>query len=77
MAEAANAHAKRQSEQLQVQLMSVACTKRRFGILKNGKPGIKSEFMFEFSSDGQSVYQGVLFMENEMLKSVVVPPHKI
>ena len=77
MAEAANAHAKRQSEQLQVQLMSVACTKRRFGILKNGKPGIKSEFMFEFSSDGQSVYQGVLSMENEMLKSVVVPPHKI
>ena len=77
MAEAANAHAKRQSEQLQVQLMSVACTKRRLGILKNGKPGIKSEFMFEFSSDGQSVYQGVLLMENEMLKSVIVPPHKI
>lgn len=77
MAEAANAHAKRQSEQLQVQLMSVACTKRRLGILKNGKPGIKSEFMFEFSSDGQSVYQGILLMENEMLKSVIVPPHKI
>ena len=77
MAEAANGHAKRQSEQLQVQLMSVACIKRRFGLLKNGKPGIKSEFIFEFSSDGESVYQGVLLMENEMLKSVVVPPHKI
>ena len=49
VAEAANVHAKRQSEQLQVQLMSVACTKRRFGFLKNGKPGIKSEFIFEFS----------------------------
>ena len=57
--------------------MSVACTKRRFGILKNGKPGIKSEFMFEFSSDGENAYQGILIMENEMLKSVVVPPHKI
>lgn len=34
IAEAANVHAKRQSEQLQVQLMSVACSKRRFGILK-------------------------------------------
>ena len=77
VAEAANGHAKRQSEQLQVQLMSVACIKRRFGLLKNGKPGIKSEFIFEFSSDGESVYQGVLLMENEMLKSVVVPPHKI
>jgi hypothetical protein len=46
VAEAANVHAKRQSEQLQVQLMSVACTKRRFGFLKNGKPGIKCEFIF-------------------------------
>lgn len=77
IAEAANVHAKRQSEQLQVQLMSVACSKRRFGILKNGKPGIKSEFIFEFSSDGESAYQGVLIMEDEKLKSVVVPPHKI
>ena len=77
VAEAANAHAKRQSEQLQVQLMSVACTKRRFGLLKSGKPGIKSEFTFEFSSEGENAYQGVLFMENEMLQSVLVPPHKI
>ncbi|MGO2012835.1 MAG: DUF3301 domain-containing protein [Pseudoalteromonas sp.] len=77
VAEAANAHAKRQVEQLQVQLMSVACIKRRFSVLKSGKPGIKSEFIFEFSSDGESVYQGVMFLENEMLKSVVVPPHKI
>ena len=77
MAEAANLHAQRQIEQLNVQLMSVACNKRRLGILKSGKPGIKSEFIFEFSSDGQSVYQGVLIMENELLKSVVIPPHKI
>ena len=77
IAEAASVHAKRQCEQLQVQLMSVACSKRRFGILKNGKPGMKSEFIFEFSSDGENAYQGVLFMEDEKLKSVVVPPHKI
>ena len=77
IAEAANAHAKRQSEQLQVQLMSVACAKRRFGFLKDSKPGIKSEFIFEFSSDGENAYKGVLIMENELLKSVVVPPHKI
>lgn len=77
IAEAANVHAKRQSEQLNVQLMSVACSKRRFGILKNGKPGIKSEFIFEFSSDGENAYQGILNMEDEKLKSVVVPPHKI
>ena len=57
VAEAANVHAKRQCEQLNVQLMSVACTKRRFGFLKSGKPGIKSEFSFEFSSDGENAYQ--------------------
>ena len=77
VAEAANLHAQRQIEQLNVQLMSVAFNKRRLGILKSGKPGIKSEFIFEFSSDGQNVYQGVLIMENELLKSVVIPPHKI
>ena len=77
VAEAANVHAKRQSEQLQVQLMSVACSKRRFGFLKSGKPGVESEFIFEFSSDGENAYQGILIMENEYLKSVVIPPHKI
>jgi len=77
IAEAANVHAKRQSDQLQVQLIGVACNKRRFGILKSGKPGMKSEFIFEFSSDGENAYQGVLIMEDEKLKSVVVPPHRI
>lgn len=77
IAEAANLQAKRQVEQLNVQLMSVACSKRRFGILKNGKPGMKSEFIFEFSSDGETVYQGRLLMENDRLRSVVIPPHKI
>ena len=38
VAEAANLHAQRQIEQLNVQLMSVACNKRRIGILKSGKP---------------------------------------
>jgi len=33
VAEAANLHAQRQIEQLNVQLMSVACNKRRLGIL--------------------------------------------
>lgn len=32
--------------------MSVVCNKCRVGILKSGKFGIKSEFIFEFLSDG-------------------------
>ncbi|TMO65027.1 DUF3301 domain-containing protein [Pseudoalteromonas aurantia] len=76
-AESAKQHAERQAERLQVQLLSVACQKRRLGVLRNGKPGIKSQFMFEFSSDGESVYQGVLYLENSHLLKSDIPPHRI
>ncbi|TMP47305.1 DUF3301 domain-containing protein [Pseudoalteromonas citrea] len=76
-AESAKQHAERQAERLQVQLLSVACQKRRLGILRNGKPGIKSQFMFEFSSDGETVYQGVLHLENSHLLKSDIPPHRI
>ncbi|WP_440053645.1 DUF3301 domain-containing protein [Pseudoalteromonas sp. T1lg65] len=77
IAEAANRHAKHQAEQLNVQLLSVACTKRRIGVLRNGKLGIKSQFLFEFSSDGESSYQGTLFLENERLVKKDLPAHKV
>ncbi|BBN80981.1 hypothetical protein PA25_09660 [Pseudoalteromonas sp. A25] len=76
-AEAAKEHAQHQTEKLQVQLISVACEKRRLGILRNGKPGIKSQFTFEFSSDGESVYQGTLHLENSRLVKTDIPPHRI
>jgi hypothetical protein len=76
-AEAAKDHAQHQADKLQVQLLSVACQKRRLGILKNGKPGIKSQFDFEFSSDGQSVYHGTLYLENSRLVKTDIPPHRI
>lgn len=76
-AESAKQHAEQQAERLQVQLLSVACQKRRLGILRNGKPGIKSQFMFEFSSDGETVYQGVLYLENSRLLKSDIPPHRI
>ncbi|QUI71616.1 DUF3301 domain-containing protein [Pseudoalteromonas sp. M8] len=77
IAEAANRHAQYQAESLQVQLLSVACIKRRFGVLKDGKLGIKSQFMFEFSSDGESAYQGKLYLENERLVKKELPAYKI
>ncbi|NOU50674.1 DUF3301 domain-containing protein [Pseudoalteromonas sp. JBTF-M23] len=76
-AEAAKGHAQHQAQKLQVQLISVACEKRRLGILRNGKPGIKSQFTFEFSSDGESVYQGTLHLENSRLIKADIPPHRI
>ncbi|ASD66398.1 DUF3301 domain-containing protein [Pseudoalteromonas piscicida] len=77
IAEAANRHAQHQAESLQVQLLSVACSKRRFGVLKDGKLGIKSQFIFEFSSDGESAYQGKLYLENERLVKKELPAYKI
>ncbi|GEK09234.1 DUF3301 domain-containing protein [Pseudoalteromonas sp. McH1-7] len=77
IAEAATRHAQHQAESLQVQLLSVACTKRRIGVLKNGKLGIKSQFMFEFSSDGESAYQGKLYLENERLVRKELPAYRV
>ncbi|MBD1584310.1 DUF3301 domain-containing protein [Pseudoalteromonas sp. S16_S37] len=76
-AEAAKDHAQHQADRLQVQLISVACERRRLGILRNGKPGIKSQFTFEFSSDGESVYQGTLHLENSRLVKADIPPHRL
>ncbi len=77
IAEAASVHAKTQTEKLAVQLLDVARTKHRLGILKTGKPGFKSVFLFEFSSDGETRYQAELEMEDINLVKVYIPPHKI
>ncbi|MFC3031663.1 DUF3301 domain-containing protein [Pseudoalteromonas fenneropenaei] len=77
VADAAKRHAEHQAKQLNVQLLSVACKKWRPGIVRGGKPGIKSEFMFEFCSDGNTVYQGSLQLENERLVKIDVPPYRM
>ncbi|MCF6441921.1 DUF3301 domain-containing protein [Pseudoalteromonas luteoviolacea] len=77
IAESAREHATQQSEKLNVQLLSVACQKRRLGVLKNGQLGIKSEFLFEFSSDRDNAYKATLYLENQTLVKIDVPPHRI
>ena len=76
-AESAREYAKRRCQQLEVQFLSIACVKKRLGILKNGKPGLKSQFSWEFSSTGEDTYTGTLFLENGQIISVDVPPHKL
>ena len=76
-AENAREYANRHSEQLQVQFLNIACIKKRIGILKNGKPGLKSEFSWEFSSNGQDTYNATLSLENGKIVAVDVPPHKL
>ncbi|AZZ99158.1 DUF3301 domain-containing protein [Pseudoalteromonas rubra] len=77
IAEAAQQHAIGQAEKLNVQLLSVACVKRRLAVLSNGKLGIKSQFAFEFSSDQQSAYTGTMYLENLRLKKMDIPPHRM
>lgn len=77
IAESAWQHAENQAKQLNVQLLSIACTKRRIGVLKNGKPGIKSQFLFEFSSDGETKYQGELEFEDIKLVKSTIPPYRM
>jgi hypothetical protein len=76
-AENAREFAKQQCEKLQVQFLSIACKKKRLGILKNGKPGLRSEFAWEFSSTGQDIYTGLIMLENGQVVKVDIPPHKI
>lgn len=76
-AENAREFAKNQCEKLQVQFLSIACKKKRLGILRNGKPGLRSEFAWEFSSTGQDSYIGVITLENGQVIKVDIPPHKI
>lgn len=76
-AESAREYANRHSEKLHVQFLSIACTKKRLGILKNGKPGLKSTFVWEFSSNGEDSYLGTINLENDKVVNVEVPPHKL
>lgn len=76
-AETAKKIAQQETKKLQVQLLSVACTQRRMGILKTGNVGMKSQYSFEFTSDGETVYTGDLYLENNQLIQVTVPPHRI
>ena len=76
-AENAREFAVQQCEKLQVQFLSVACKKKRLGILRSGKPGLRSEFAWEFSSTGQDCYIGLIILEDGKVVKVDVPPHKI
>lgn len=76
-AETAREYAKRHCEKLNVQFLSIACQRKRLGILKNGKPGLKTAFMWEFSSNGEDTYVGTLHLEDAKVISVDVPPHKL
>ncbi|XOV79139.1 MAG: DUF3301 domain-containing protein [Aestuariibacter sp.] len=61
-------------EKLNLQLLSVARAKTGF-VLHRGKLDWKTQFYFEFSSDGSNRYQGHIEVEGMQVKQIHLPPH--
>lgn len=76
ISEAANRYLANYCEKQGLQLISVARDKTRLGLVK-GKPDWKTQFVFEFSGNGEDKYIGMLEMEGLRALSTVVPPYKV
>lgn len=63
-------------QQHNLQLLSVARRKTRLSVLR-GKIDWKSEFIFEFSGNGEDAYQGVLIMTGLRVLATRLPAYKI
>jgi len=75
-AERANAYALRYCQQHQLQLLDVY---RSGGKLswKKSAVGWQAQFSFSFSSDGESRYEGDLWLFNHKLQHIAVPPYRL
>ena len=76
ISEAANRYLSNYCEKQGLQLISVARDKTRFGLV-GGKPDWKTQFIFEFSGNGEDKYQGILEMEGLRALSATVPPYRM
>ncbi|BDX07627.1 DUF3301 domain-containing protein [Planctobacterium marinum] len=76
ISEAANRYLNLYCEKQGLQLISVARDKTRFGLVR-GKPDWKTQFVFEFSGNGEDKYQGVLEMEGHRAVATTVPPYRM
>jgi len=74
-AEHAAAHAQRYCQQHRLQLLEIHRLRTRYR-RDNGRWGWYSEFAFDFSSDHESRYQGMLLMRNLQLSRVDTPVYR-
>ena len=74
--EAANRYVNKYCEQQNLQFISIARNKTRIGIVR-GKPDWKTQFVFEFSGNGEDKHQGVVEMEGLREVSTIVPPYRV
>lgn len=77
VSEFARVHADKYCQQESLQFISIARRKSRLKFDKKHGPHWYSTFDFEFSGDGESRYQGVLYLRGYKLESVHLPPYKI
>lgn len=77
ISEAGQNHAQLHCKKENLQFISVARKSTRPSFDKVHGLFMKSTFEFEFSGDGESSYQGILFLNGIKLESVVLPPYRI
>ncbi|WP_371372824.1 DUF3301 domain-containing protein [Thalassotalea aquiviva] len=77
IAEHARKQAQQHCEQLNLQFIAIARVKTRLRFNPRLGPHLRSQFQVEFSSDGESAYQGQLLMLGLKLESFDLPVYKI
>jgi hypothetical protein len=73
-AEQAEQHLRRYCRQHELQLLSVARSHRQ---LARQPLRLLTYYQFEFSSDGESHYEGTLIMQGDRIARVLVPAHRV
>lgn len=77
LSETAKQHAVRYCEKHNVQLLSIALVKRKLSRNSRGRVAFETEYVFEFSGDGESKYEGFITLKDKHLANVDMPAFKI
>lgn len=77
VSESAKKHANSYCQKEQLQFIALARRSSRFTFSKHQGFYLASIFDFEFSGDGESSYQGQLFLQGLKLDQVVLPPYRV
>lgn len=75
-AELAGTYARRYCQQHQLQLLEIHRASGKLSWHRSA-PGWSALFIFDFSSDGESRYQGQLWLFNLHLQQIEVPPYRL
>ncbi len=77
LAEAARSHAHKYCEQQGIQFISIA--KISSGLMMVPGKGVrwKNRYLFEFSGDGQSKYEGTLTLLGNQVQTIETPVYKV